>query len=62
MTSSNTRFVRNLEEDPITIEDRITILAELMRFATYKNLTFMQRDNQATSSDSSETEEILEGG
>lgn len=50
-------IIRNLNINPVNIQDKIDILSELMRFSTYKNLSFIQRHDSDTES---ETEDETE--
>lgn len=51
-------IMRNMNSNPLKIEDKISIISELLRFATYKNLSFIERaDTHSESDTEDETED-----
>ena len=49
--------VRDFESQPFVIEDRIDILAEIMRFATYKNLSLVARKKSDSDTEENDQQE-----
>jgi hypothetical protein len=50
------KITRCFDKNPITTDDKIDILSQLIRFATFKNLSFVQRKD-STSESENELEE-----